>query len=137
MFAMLPVLPPGVNRFWCQALNLDDPIPTFWLYLTLWGMAAALLTQEWRETKAISRYSLFGTAFIVIEGAVHEAVVGSAWFSEFSRMVLGLAVYRSTPKRAAGPQGRPPARRCPAAQRRDQHRGRRPGWACAVNRIPH
>jgi len=94
MFAMLPVLPPGVNRFWFQALGLDDPIPTFWLYLTLWGMAAALLVQEWRETKAIGHYSLFGTAFIVIEGAVHEAVVGTAWFSEFSRAVLGLAVYR-------------------------------------------
>lgn len=94
MFAMLPVLPPGVNRFWFQALGLDDPIPTFWLYLTLWGMAAALLAQEWRETKAISRYSLFGAGFIVIEGAVHEAVVGSAWFSEISRMILGLAVYR-------------------------------------------
>ena len=46
LFAMLPVIPPGVNRFWSNALGLDDPIPTFWLYLTLWSMAAAILAQE-------------------------------------------------------------------------------------------
>ncbi|TIX51067.1 hypothetical protein [Alteraurantiacibacter aquimixticola] len=94
MFAMLPVLPPGVNRFWSNALGLDDPIPTFWLYLTLWGMAAAILWQERRETGGISRYSLFGAAWIFVEGAIHEAVVGSPWFNEVGRIVLGLAVYR-------------------------------------------
>jgi hypothetical protein len=50
LFAMLPVIPPGVNRFWANALGLDDPIPTFWLYLTLWSMAAAILVHQWRRT---------------------------------------------------------------------------------------
>lgn len=94
MFAMLPVLPPGVNRFWSSLLGLDDPIPTFWLYLTLWTMAAAILLHEWRKTGRISGYSLFGTAWIVIEGAVHEAVMVSPSYEQFARALLGLVHYR-------------------------------------------
>ncbi len=94
LLAMLPVLPPGVNRFWFRALGLDDPIPTFWLYLTLWTMAAAIVWNERRTTGRISAPTLFGAGWILAQGAVHEAVVGSPWFSDFSRAVLALAVYR-------------------------------------------
>lgn len=93
-FAMLPVLPPGVNRFWFQALGLDDPIPAFWLYLTLWSMGLALLVYEWRKTGRIGAWSLFGAGWIVLQGAVHEAVVGAEWFSEFSRWLLEVSRYR-------------------------------------------
>tara|TARA_A100001391_G_scaffold18104_1_gene10107 strand:+ start:2079 stop:2846 length:768 start_codon:yes stop_codon:yes gene_type:complete len=93
-FAMLPVLPPGVNRFWFNVLGLDDPIPTFWLYLTLWSMAGALLIYEWRKAGRINGWSLFGAGWIFVQGAVHEAVVGTAWFSEFSRALLELSRYR-------------------------------------------
>ncbi|MEL1249198.1 hypothetical protein [Aurantiacibacter gilvus] len=94
LFAMLPVIPPGVNRFWANALSLDDPIPTFWLYLTLWSMAGAILVDEWRETRGISRYSLFGAGWILVEGLLHEAVVGSAWFDELGGALLSLVHYR-------------------------------------------
>jgi hypothetical protein len=94
LFAMLPVLPPGVNRFWANALGLDDPIPTFWLYLTLWSMAAAILLQERRATGRISGYSLFGAGWILVEGLVHEAVVGSGWFEQVSLALLGVVHYR-------------------------------------------
>jgi hypothetical protein len=94
MYAMLPVLPPGVNRFWANALGLDDPVPSFWLYLTLWSMAAALLVQERRATGRIGKWSMLGAGWIFVQGVVHEAVVGSPWFDEVSRAVLGLAVYR-------------------------------------------
>jgi hypothetical protein len=94
LFAMLPVIPPGVNRFWANALKLDDPIPTFWLYLTLWSMAAAILLHQWRTTRRIDGYSLFGAGWIFLEGAVHEAVVGSAWFDEFAGAILSLVHYR-------------------------------------------
>ena len=93
-FAMLPVLPPGVNRFWYNVLGLDDPIPTFWLYLTLWSMGLALLVYEWRKTGRIGFWSLFGAGWIFAQGLVHEAVVGAPWFSEFSRAVLELSRYR-------------------------------------------
>ncbi len=94
LLAMLPVLPPGVNRFWFQALGLDDPIPTFWLYLTLWAMAAAIVWNERRSTGRISVPTWLGAGFIFVQGAAHEALVGSPWFSDLSRAVLGLAVYR-------------------------------------------
>jgi hypothetical protein len=94
LFAMLPVIPPGVNRFWAEALRLDDPIPTFWLYLTLWSMAAAILAHEWRTTRKIDGYSMFGAGWILLEGAVHEAVVGSAWFDTFAGAILSLVHYR-------------------------------------------
>jgi hypothetical protein len=94
LFAMLPVIPPGVNRFWANALGLDDPIPTFWLYLTLWSMAAAILLHERRTTGRIGGYSLLGAGWIFAEGALHEAVVGSAGFESVSAAILGLVHYR-------------------------------------------
>jgi hypothetical protein len=94
LFAMLPVIPPGVNRFWANALGLDDPVPALWLYLTLWSMAAAILANQWRRTARIDRYSAFGAGWIVVQGIVHEAVVGSAWFERVAVTVLSLATYR-------------------------------------------
>jgi hypothetical protein len=88
------VLPPGVNRFWFNALGLDDPIPTFWLYLTLWSMALAILIQERRATGRISGYSWFGAGWIFVEGALHEVVVGSAAFEQIAGAILGLVHYR-------------------------------------------
>lgn len=94
LFAMLPVLPPGVNRFWYQVLSLDDFVPTFWLYLTLWIMAAAILADEWRKTRRISPYSIFGTGWIVVEGALHEAALGSAAYEQLASAILSLVHYR-------------------------------------------
>lgn len=94
MYAMLPVLPPGVNRFWASVLGLDDPVPTFWLYLTLWSMAAALLVHEWRTRGRLSKWSLAGAAWIVVQGLAHETVVGTPWFDDLSGAILSLVHYR-------------------------------------------
>jgi hypothetical protein len=93
LFAMLPVLPPGVNRFWSEALGLP-PIPVVPLYATLWTMAAAILLHEWRKTGRISGYSLFGAGWIVVEGVMHKVVVHSAPFDWFAGAILGLVHYR-------------------------------------------
>jgi hypothetical protein len=93
LFAMLPVLPPGVNRFWSEALALP-PIPVIPLYATLWTMAAAILLHEWRRTGRISRYSLFGAGWIVVEGVMHKVVVHSAAFDRVAAGILGLVHYR-------------------------------------------
>lgn len=93
LFAMLPVLPPGVNRFWSEALGLP-PIPVVPLYATLWTMAAAILVHEWRRTGRISRYSLFGAGWIVVEGVMHKVVVHSPPFDRFAAAILGMAHYR-------------------------------------------
>ena len=93
LFAMLPVLPPGVNRFWSEALGLE-PIPVVPLYLTLWTMALAILIHEWRRTGRISGYSLFGAGWIFVEGAMHKVVVHSPPFDSFAAGLLGLVHYR-------------------------------------------
>jgi hypothetical protein len=93
LFAMLPVLPPAVNRFWSEALGLE-PIPVVPLYLTLWTMAAAILLHEWRKTGRISRYSLFGAGWIFVEGVMHKVVVHSAPFDRLAAVILGLVHYR-------------------------------------------
>lgn len=93
LFAMLPVLPPGVNRFWSHALGLP-PIPVVPLYATLWTMAAAILLHEWRRTGRISGYSMFGAGWIVAEGVMHKVVVHSAAFDRVAAVILGLVHYR-------------------------------------------
>jgi hypothetical protein len=93
LFAMLPVLPPGVNRFWSHALGLE-PIPVVPLYLTLWTMAAAILLHEWRRTGRIGGYSLFGAGWIVAEGLLHKIVVHSPPFDAFAAGLLALVHYR-------------------------------------------
>ena len=93
LFAMLPVLPPGVNRFWSEALGLP-PIPVVPLYATLWTMAAAILILEWRRTRQISRYSMLGAGWIFAEGVMHKVVVHSAGFDRLATVILGLVHYR-------------------------------------------
>jgi hypothetical protein len=93
LFAMLPVLPPGVNRFWSHALGLE-PIPVVPLYATLWSMAAAILIHEWRGRGRISGYSLFGAGWIVIEGVLHKIVVHSPPFDRLAAIILDMAHYR-------------------------------------------
>lgn len=94
LFAMLPVLPPGVNRFWYMSLGLDDSFPTLPLYLTLWSMATAILVHEWRRMGRISGYSMIGAGWIFVQGVLHETVVGSAVFDRFAANLLSLIHYR-------------------------------------------
>ena len=94
LFAMLPVIPPGVNRFWANVLGLEDAIPTLLLYATLWSMALAILVHEWRRTGRISGTSMIGAGWIFLEGALHEAVVGSQAFDRIASGILGLIHYR-------------------------------------------
>ena len=94
LLAMLPVLPPGVNRFWYVSLGLDDFFPTPFLYGTLWSMAIAILIHEWRQMGSISRYSMFGAGWIFVQGMIHDIAVGSAPFNAIAANLLGLVHYR-------------------------------------------
>ncbi|MEO6042040.1 MAG: hypothetical protein ABIP41_09075 [Croceibacterium sp.] len=94
LFAMLPLLPPGVNRFWSKGLGLADAIPVVPLYATLWSMALAILIHEWRRSGRISGYSLFGAGWIVVQGVMHKLVVHSLPFDRFAALILGMVHYR-------------------------------------------
>ena len=94
LFAMLPVLPPGVNRFWYHSLGLDDFLPVHFTYPTLWALAAAILIHEWRKTGRINGYLIYGTAWIVLQGVLHEPVNASPAFQDFTSAFLGMTHYR-------------------------------------------
>ncbi|MGZ3195560.1 MAG: hypothetical protein ACXWI1_00525, partial [Croceibacterium sp.] len=64
------------------------------LYLTLWTMALAILINEWRRTGRISRYSMLGAGWIVVEGVMHKVVVHSPAFDRVAAMILGMVHYR-------------------------------------------
>lgn len=93
LFAMLPILPPGVNRFFQVPFGLDY-IPVLPLYLTLNSMAAAVLIHEWRSTGRVGGYSMIGAGFILLQSLVHVPVVQSDAFLEGVRFAAGLMYYR-------------------------------------------
>jgi hypothetical protein len=93
LFAMLPILPPGVNRFYQVPFGLDY-IPVLPLYATLDTLALAILVQEWRSSGKIGKYSMIGAGFIFLQSLVHVPIVHSDWFLEGVRYVAGLIRYR-------------------------------------------
>lgn len=93
LFAVLPLMPPGINRFYMVPFGLPT-IPVLPLYLTLDALAAAILIHEWRRTGTIGRYSLIGVGWLVLQQALHVPVAGSEWFVEFCQAVAGLVRYR-------------------------------------------
>jgi hypothetical protein len=93
LFAVLPLLPPGVNRFYMVPFGLDT-IPVLPLYLTLGAMAAAILLHEWRRLGRVGGYSMIGAGFLLLQLMLHAPVAGSDAFAEFCRQVAGLVHYR-------------------------------------------
>ena len=57
-------------------------------------MAAAILIHEWRRQHRISRYSLFGAGWVVVEGLMHKWVGHSPPLDHFAAGLLGLVHYR-------------------------------------------
>jgi hypothetical protein len=93
LFSMLPILPPGVNRFYQVPFDLNY-IPVLPLYVTLDSLALAVLVQEWRSTGKIGKYSMIGAGWIFVQSLIHVPVVHSDWFLEAVRFVAGLIRYR-------------------------------------------
>jgi hypothetical protein len=93
LFAVLPLLPPGINRFYMVPFHLPT-IPVLPLYLTLDAMALALLVHEWLRNRRIGAFSIVGAGWLVLQQGLHVQVVHSAWFFEFCQQVAGLVRYR-------------------------------------------
>jgi len=93
LLAMLPILPPGIHRFYMVPLGLTA-FPIAAMYLTLDVMAAAILVQEWRSAKRISGYTMFGVAWILVQQALHYPVTHSQWFADFVYAIAGMMHYR-------------------------------------------
>jgi hypothetical protein len=93
LFAVLPLLPPGINRFYMVPFHLPQ-IPVLPLYLTLDAMGIAILVHEWRRNGRIGVYSMVGAGWLLMQQCLHVPVVHSAWFFEFCQQVAGLVRYR-------------------------------------------
>jgi len=93
LFSILPLMPPGVNRFYMVPFGLTT-IPVWPMYLTLDAIAAAILIQEWRSAGRIGRYSLIGAGWLLLQQALHMPVAHSDWFVEFCHFVASLVRYR-------------------------------------------
>jgi hypothetical protein len=93
LFSILPLMPPGVNRFYMVPFGLPT-IPVLPLYLTLDALAIAILVHEWRRYGRIGRWSLIGAGWLVMQQALHVPVAGSEWFMAFCHEVAGLVRYR-------------------------------------------
>jgi hypothetical protein len=93
LLAILPLMPPGVNRFYMVPFGLST-IPVWPMYLTLDAIAAAILVQEWRSTGRVGRYSLIGAGWLLMQQLLHVPVAHSAWFAEFCQFVASLVRYR-------------------------------------------
>jgi hypothetical protein len=93
LFAMLPLLPPGIHRLYMVPLGLQS-FPIVAMYLTLDAMAVAIIVHEWRRNGTINRYTWIGAGWIVAQQAVHWAIIDTAFFAGIVQGLGALAHYR-------------------------------------------
>ena len=93
LLAMLPVLPPGIHRFYMVPFGMTT-FPIVQMYLTLDAMALAIIIQEWRSTKRVGAHTMVGVAWILVQQALHYPVTHSHWFADFVYAMSGMVHYR-------------------------------------------
>jgi hypothetical protein len=93
LFAMLPLLPPGIHRLYMVPLGMET-FPVVAMYATLNTMALAILIHEWRTTGKIDKYSLVGAGWIVMQQILHAALINTAFFGSVVLWLGGLVYYR-------------------------------------------
>lgn len=93
LFAMLPLLPPGIHRLYMVPLGLQS-FPIVAMYSTLDAMALAIIVQEWRRNGTINGYTWIGAGWIAAQQAVHFAIIDTAFFASVVQWLGALAHYR-------------------------------------------
>jgi len=93
LFATINLLPPGVNRLYMVSLDLTQ-LPLLATYLTLDGLAIAMLIHDWRTLGKLSAPSLVGAAFVFVPQLLQPLIVDSAAFASLTRMLVDLVYYR-------------------------------------------
>jgi len=93
LFAMLPILPPGIHRLYMVPLGLQT-FPVVAMYITLDAMALAIIVHEWRTRRSIGPYTWIGAGWIVLQQIVHWAVIDTAFFAGVVEWLGSLARYR-------------------------------------------
>lgn len=93
LFALLPLLPPGVHRLYMVPFGLSV-FPVLPMYLTLDLLALAILVHEWRQNGRINPYSLIGAGWLLLQQALHYPLTHSAGFADFLYALTGMVHYR-------------------------------------------
>ena len=92
LFATLPCFP-GINRLYMVTFGLER-IPFLAMYLTLDALAAAILIHDWRTMGKISKASMIGVAFLLLQQLLHWPIASSDAFTSFTHTLTDLARYR-------------------------------------------
>ena len=93
LFALLPLLPPGVHRVFMVPFGLSI-FPVLPMYLTLDAMALAILVHEWHQSGRINPYSIIGAGWLLLQQALHYPLTHSAGFADFLYALTGMVHYR-------------------------------------------
>ncbi len=68
--------------------------PVVAMYATLDAMALAIVVHEWRRNGSIGKYTVIGAGWIVLQQAVHWAIIDTAFFAGVVEALGSLARYR-------------------------------------------
>jgi len=93
LLAMLPLLPPGIHRLYMVPLGLQT-FPVVAMYATLDAMALAIIVHEWRQHRSIGKYTVIGAGWIVLQQAVHWAIIDTTFFAGVVKWLGALVYYR-------------------------------------------
>lgn len=93
LFAILPILPPGVNRFFMVPLGMDV-VPVVPLYLTLNAMSLAILIHEFRNNGRIAGTSMIGAGYMLLQTVLHVPMSNSPTLLRFGEYLASLVYYR-------------------------------------------
>lgn len=93
LFAMLPILPPGIHRLYMVPFGMQD-FPVVAMYTTLDLMALAIIAHEWRTSGTINRYTWIGAGWIVMQQILHASIINTAFYANLVQQLGGLMYYR-------------------------------------------
>lgn len=93
LFAMLPILPPGIHRLYMVPFGMTT-FPVVPMYMTLDAMAIAIIVHEWRTSGAINKYTWIGAGWIVMQQILHAALIDTEFFGGVVLWLGGLVYYR-------------------------------------------
>jgi hypothetical protein len=93
LFAVIPLLPPGINRTY-QVLFQLDYLPVLATYLTMSAIAVAILVQQWRTTGKIGTMSRIGAAVVFGQQLLHIPITRSDAFADLASFMASIVYYR-------------------------------------------
>lgn len=93
LFAMLPILPPGIHRLYMVPFGMET-FPVVAMYTTLNVMALVIIAHEWRQSGRIDKYTWIGAGWLVMQQILHAAIINTAFFVGVVLWLGGLVYYR-------------------------------------------